>query len=143
VIISRHGNETRTRPGRRQKHSVKRDNFTFHIVLSRLCLFFSGLEEIKDDSACFRESGRVFVEFAVFAIDLASRTSQLFLFRSLVLSCNIVHQDADMSPFAVHRSLRLLRSFDEERRSSNGCRASRERIAQIRITNDQVLPLDN
>lgn len=31
----RHGNRTRTRPGRRQTHSVKRDHFAFHIMLPR------------------------------------------------------------------------------------------------------------
>jgi len=95
-------------------------------------VLFGGHREIKDDSACFCESGRVFVEFAVSAIDLASKTSQLFVFRVLVLSCDIVRQDADIRPFAVHRSLRLLRTFHEEKRSSNGCRAS-PRITETRI----------
>lgn len=33
VTTIRHGSRTRTRPGRRQKHSVKRDHFAFHIML--------------------------------------------------------------------------------------------------------------
>jgi len=98
-----------------------------HRIVEISSLFFSRSEEIKDDSASSRESGRVFVVFAVSAIDSASGTHRPpFVSRFLLLSYDIVHRDADIRPFAVHRSLRLLRPFDEERRSSNGCRASRE-----------------
>lgn len=47
-----HGNETRTKPGRRQKHSTKRDHFAFHhVILSKSLLCRPTL--------CGREGSRV------------------------------------------------------------------------------------
>lgn len=61
----RHGSRTRTRPGRRQTHSVKRDHFAFHIMLPRSRLS-TGLQRIKASRS------RVLIDFVVSAIDLPS-----------------------------------------------------------------------
>lgn len=122
----RHGSRTRTRPGRRQKHSVKRDHFVFHIMLS-----WSRLSRDHGRSEMTSHGLVALLSISLyFAIDLpSSRTSQLFAARPLIFSHDIAVRNVGIRFSASHCSLRprLLPLLDKGR-SSSSRRASKTLI---------------
>lgn len=95
----RHGSRTRTRPGRRQKHSVKRDHFAFHIMLprSRLSRGYKG------------SRSRVLIDFVVSAIGLPS-FEVVSTVRRPDFSHGIADYDVDIRP-STNRPVLFVLSF--------------------------------